>query len=594
MRRVLPLCIAAACALAGDLHAAVPTMSFADVQPGMRGVGRTVFEGTTISTFDVEVVGKLPNIGPDQNLILVRCSGGPLERTGILSGMSGSPVLVDGKLIGAVAYTWGFSKEPIAGVTPIEEMLDLARGGGGASVAAAHLDVGRPELARVHSAEALRGWIEQELVRPLARAEGSLPLSIPLSVSGVGALGLARLAPDLTRVGFVPVQGGSLGSSAPPAPPIEPGSAVGVKLVRGDIELTATGTATWVENGTVLAFGHPLFGLGDVDLPLTGALVQTLMPSLMQSARVATPLAEIGALRRDCASGILGRSGVTPQLIPVRFKLNHPARGERDYSFDIANDPTLSPLLLYVSLNGILASRERTFGSATVRVREGSVIKMGSGEDVELDNLFSGNAAFDYGTGIPAYVLYLLMNNAWSRPDIVGVNLLLDYDAQPKSARVRRATVDRYRVRAGDAVEAAVVLSPFRGPEKVYTTTIRIPEETPAGTLTLEVGGALALSRAEESYEPMLPRDLEQLIALINQLRRNDRIYIAATREDTGAVLHGERLPNLPPSVATVLARPRSRGNVVQVTRRSVFEEVIETDFAVEGSARIELEIEGP
>jgi len=595
MTRLLAVSIAVASALAGQARAAVPILTFEEVRPGMRGIGRTVFEGTTISTFDVEIVGKLPNIGPDQNLILARCSGGPLDRTGILAGMSGSPVLVDGKLIGALAYGWGFATEPIAGITPIDEMLALTRGDSSAMRASGRgLAIGAAELAPLRAADALGLWFRDELVGPFERPARGLPLSIPLSVAGLGPSGLGRVGSDLTRAGFLPIQSGSFGSAAPPAPPLEPGSAVGVKLVRGDIELTATGTVTWVEGPQVLAFGHPMFGLGDVDLPLTGATVQTLMPSLMQSARVATPLAEVGALRQDRSSGILGRLDAKPLLIPVRFTLTHPEHGERDYSFDIADDPTLSPLLLYLSLNGILASRERTFGNVSVRLRDGSVIKMAEGEDVALDNLFSGPAAFDYGTGIPAYILYLLMNNAWTRPAIVGVNLLLDYDVEPRTARVRRASLDRYRVRAGDEVEAAVVLSPFRGPEKVYTTTIHIPEETPAGTLSLHVGGALALSRAEEAYEPVLPRDLDQLIELINQLRRNDRIYIAATREDSGVLLEGTRLPNLPPSVANVLSRPRSRGNVVQVPRRSVLEEVIETDFAVEGSARIELQVEGP
>jgi hypothetical protein len=327
---------------------------------------------------------------------------------------------------------------------------------------------------------------------------------------------------------------------------------------------------------------------------LTGATVETLLPSLMQSSRIAVPLAEVGALRQDRASGIYGQLDAKPRLIPVRFKLSHPTRGERDYAFDIADDPMLSPLLLYVSINGILASRERTYGNATVRIREGSVIKLGNGEDVALDNLFSGPTAFDYGTGIPAYILYLLMNNAWTRPDISGVNLMLDYDDEPRTARIRRASVDRYRVRAGETVETSIVLGPFRGREQVFTRSIRIPEETPPGKLTLQVGGAVAISRAEDNREPVLPRDLSQLINLINQLRRNDRIYITATREDSGVLLGGSRMPNLPPSVANILTRPSSRGNFVRVPRRSVLEESVETEYAVGGSAEIALEVEAP
>jgi hypothetical protein len=419
-----------------------------------------------------------------------------------------------------------------------------------------------------------------------------LPISVPLAVSGVGYRGLERLRPELSQAGFLPMLAGSAGDASIPAPRLQPGSAVGLKLVRGDLEFTATGTATWVEGDQVLAFGHPLFGLGEVDLPLTGATVQALMPSLQQSARIATPLAEVGALRQDRSSGVLGRLDVRPRMIPVRLQLTRQAGTEHTFSFDIADDPLLSPLLLYVSLQGILASKERGFGSATVRLKEGSVIKMLDGDDVELDNVFAGPTALDYGTGIAAYILHLLMNNAWARPEIAGVNLLLEYRDAPLTGRIRRATLDRYRVPAGGTVQTTVVLDAFRGPDKVFTRTIEIPEETPPGMLSLHIGGAQSVSRSEESDEPMLPRDLGQLIRLINRLRRNDRIYVVASREDSGILLGGTRLPNLPPSVDGVLSRPRSRGNFTVVSRRSVLEEVILTDYAVQGLTRIQLEVE--
>jgi hypothetical protein len=585
------LALIAAPASLGD----VPTMSFDEVQPGMKGQGRTSFSSTEVTSFDVEILGKLPNVGPDQDLILARCSGGPLEETGVLAGMSGSPVTIDGKLVGAIAYSWGFAKAPIAGITPIGEMLRIRTlDGEEDAIRTAGPLLDGTDLRRLVSAEAPAAFLTETLVAPLRRPVGALPLSTPLSVAGIGASGLSAIDPLLSVAGFVPIQTGGGGGEARPTPPLEPGSPVGVKLVRGDLELTATGTVTWVEGSDVLAFGHPLFSLGDVDLPLTGATVQTLLPSLMQSARFATPLAEIGALRQDRASGILGRLDTRPSLIPVRFKLVHPVRGEREYSFDIADDAMLSPLLLYVSLNGILQSKEPPIGQATVRLREGSVIKMADGQDVKLDNLFSGPQALDYGTGIPAYVLYLLMNNAWARPDIAGVNLILEYDSRPQTARIRRVSLDRYRVRAGDTVSTAVVLAPFRGPDRIIDRTILVPEETPPGKLTLHVGSAIAVSQAEEPTEPVFPRDLEQLILLINRLRRNDRVYIAATREDSGVLLAGSRLPNLPPSVANVLTRPKSRGNLLVLPRRLVLEETIETEYAVDGSATLELEVEAP
>ena len=266
----------------------------------------------------------------------------------------------------------------------------------------------------------------------------------------------------------------------------------------------------------------------------------------------------------------------------------------KTFSFDVADDALLAPLLLYNSLNAILANAERTFGNITVRVDPGSVIKLDNREDVELDNLFAGQTAPSYATGTSAFILYLLLNNDWSPPRIAGVNLLLTYDEEPRTATLRRVTLDRYRVRAGESVHVTVVVSPYRGPDLVLTREIDIPSETPPGRLTLHVGGALAVSRSEGDDTPIFPRDLDQLIWLINNLRRNDRVYIVALQEDSGVYLGGTRLPNLPPSVTSVLSRPRTFGNFAVIPQRGVFEENIPTDYMIQGLAKIHLDVETP
>jgi hypothetical protein len=590
LTRCVVVGLACGLAAAAPALAAVDTLPFDQIKPGMKGIGRTVFAGTTVESFSVEILGTLPNIGPDQDLIVARLSGGPLTETGVLAGMSGSPVIIDGKLVGAVAYTWGFSKEAIAGITPIEEMLAVAALGEGAPrTPGATLSPGF-EPHRFHSAEALRAFVAalgERLFPPR-----SLPTAVPLAVAGIDPHGFARALPELGRAGFLPQHAGASAESSGPPPTLEPGSAMGLKLVRGDVEMTATGTVTWVDGDRVLAFGHPLFGLGAVDLPLTGARVEALLPSVLQSARLCRPLGEVGAVLQDRAAGVAGRIGARPRMIPVRLQLAGPDGSEHGFSFDVADDPLLSPLLLYASLNGVLASKERAFGNATLRLRTGSVIKMLDGEDVALDNLYAGPSAFDFGTGIAAYVLHLLMNNTWTEPRIAGINLLVDYEEAPRLARIREGALDRHRVAPGETVEVTVRVSPYRGADLVLRNEIVVPPETAPGTLTVVIGGALAVSRDEDREEPVLPRDLDQLIWLINQLRRNDRIYILATRDDSGVLLGGHRLPNLPPSVARVLVRPGRKGNVTYIPERSVFEEVLPTDYAVEGYVRVELEVE--
>jgi hypothetical protein len=369
---------------------------------------------------------------------------------------------------------------------------------------------------------------------------------------------------------------------------------VGVKLVRGDVDMTATGTVTWVEGDALYAFGHPLYGLGDVDLPLTGARVETLLASVNQSAKIAVPLQEAGAFRQDRASGIYGRLGAMPKMLPVRLQMTDGSGGRRQYAFDVVEDPLLSPLLFYASMNGILGTIERTFGSATVRLREGSVIKVDGTQDVRLDNLFAGDGATSDAAGLSAFLLYLVMNNEWSSPHVTGINLMLDYEREPRTAAVRRVTLDRYRLKAGTSVTARVFLAPYRGAERVITREIEIPEETPPGTLTLQFGDASAMNRVEDQDGPIVPRNLDQLVTLVNRLKRNDRLYVVASRADNGVFLGGARLPNLPPAVASILTRPRSFGNFTFVPERGVLEDEILTDGAVAGFVRVGLEVLAP
>jgi hypothetical protein len=305
--RVFPA-LFAAMFFVGSLSGAAPadTIPFDEIRSGMTGTGLTVFSGTEITEFQVEILGVLPGIGPDQDLILARLSGGPLERTGVLAGMSGSPVYIDGRLAGAVAYAWGFSKEPIAGITPIHQMLDIAGDAPGGSMngelsGRSGRTPWQSEWTQVlQDSGSLTTFFRNRLSR-FDHRSSFLPTHLPLAISGLGRAGFDSIAEDLSAGGFLPMQAGSSGAAGDPSArsgsgtSLQPGSAIGVKLVRGDVEMSATGTVTWVDGNKVLAFGHPLFGLGQVDLPMTAARVEALLPSLQVSSRMARPTAEVGA-----------------------------------------------------------------------------------------------------------------------------------------------------------------------------------------------------------------------------------------------------------------------------------------------------------
>jgi hypothetical protein len=281
-------------------------------------------------------------------------------------------------------------------------------------------------------------------------------------------------------------------------------------------------------------------------------------------------------------------------MLPVRLQLTDGDGVHHTYAFDLVQDPLLSPVLFYTVMNGIMGTVERSLGSATVRLREGSIIKVDGAKDVRLDNLFAGDDAMSDASGLSAFLLYLLMNNPWSTPHIEGVNLIVDYDRDPRTTIVRRVTLDRYRAKAGTSVTAQVLLAPYRGDDRTLTREIEIPEETPPGPLSLEIGDAASMNRVDNADGPVVPRSFDQLVALVNRLRRNDRVYILASRIDNGVFLGGARLPNLPPSVTSILTRPRSVGNYTFVPERGVLEDDLAADGAVSGFARVSIEVIAP
>src|SRR5215471_17544992 len=282
-RHVFLLTLSALLLSASSAHAD-DILPFSELKVGMKGEGRSVFQGNEISSFNAEVIGLMQNIAPKRNLILVRLSGERVDKSGVQEGMSGSPIYVDGRVIGAVAYSWGFAKEPIAGVTPIEEMLEVQRraaGGRGRSRSAPVLPGATP-LAALTSPEELVHHFEHYMSLGGLRVESMAslrPIATPLLFSGFPSPLLERLEPDLAQAGLTPVQAGSGGKSRPTGDTLVPGSAMAVKLVRGDVEISAVGTVTYRDKDLILGFGHPLLNLGPTSIPLSGAYVHAILPS---------------------------------------------------------------------------------------------------------------------------------------------------------------------------------------------------------------------------------------------------------------------------------------------------------------------------
>ncbi|MCZ6696707.1 MAG: hypothetical protein O7A63_09245, partial [Acidobacteria bacterium] len=291
-------------------------------------------------------------------------------------------------------------------------------------------------------------------------------------------------------------------------------------------------------------------------------------------------------------TGLFGYIGKKPRMIPVRVELQ-PERGHsRRYAFDIVEDPFLAPYLLYGSLLSILNSEQKSYGEISISYKRGSTIRVAGEEEIALRNLFAGDLSMQYASGIVAFLAQIMLNNEYRPVHIEGINLILGYSDDRRMARVERAWLSRDRVKAGETVLVSVNLKPFRGPAVTRQIELEIPEDVRPGRLQLRVGDGLSIARAESEHAEFYPKDLAQLIRLINHLRSNDTVYAVLTQADNGILYRGERLPNLPPSIAQVMVRPRSRGNYLRLWQRSVVEESLLTDYMITGSKLLSLEVE--
>jgi hypothetical protein len=605
------LAFVTAATLAPPVAAETPSLlPIAEVRPGMVGVGRTVFEGSRIEEFAVEVIGVLENIGPRQSIILARLSGGPLATTGVMSGMSGSPVYVDGRLMGAVAYSFPFAKEPIAGITPIGEMIEATRTDTPAVRAASTrfpgLWTAEGRLAFPLGRDALMAAVRRPLrsvpvssgrlsagALPQGVSGGSLvPLSLPLAFSGFdeSVLGLAREA--FAGSGFLPVSGTAAKGSTPPLPDLAPGSAVGVSLIEGDLDVSATGTVTHVEGDRVYAFGHPFYNLGPTQFPMRKAFVHAPFPSVYQSWKITTPAEAVGTVEQDRNTAIAGRVGTSPRMIPVEVRMLTSRGLEKTYTFRMVDDELFTPVLAFMAVTSVLQGSERAFGTASIDVE--ATMELNGRSPVTVQDLFTEEQPAIKAAALVAAPLAYLMSNDFEPVRVERLRIDVRSHETNQSATLQRAWVERAgQLRAGTTVPLKLLMRTYRGEEKVETIPLAIPASAPAGTYTLLVADGDAFTRVEqaEMRQAFAPQDVDQLIRAINGLRKQNHVYARLTRPDDGAMVGGEHLPSLPPSVMSVLGGPDQDPGVVALRTASVWQFDLPIGHALTGARYLTLNI---
>ncbi len=581
-----------------------------DVRPGMVGVGRTVFEGSRIDEFKVTVLGVLDNaIGPKQSLIIARFEGGPLEKTGVIAGMSGSPVFIDGKLLGAVSYGFPFSKETIGGITPIASMIQATDTDAPRAASARFAPPLREgSIALPLSREAVVAALQRPLraiwpesgawrgeALPGAMTGGALsPLALPLVFNGFDASAFDWARGVFGGLGFTPVLGPGRGTPPlEPLPDLQPGSAIGISLVEGDLDLSVTGTVTHVDKGRVYAFGHPFYNLGPTQFPMKKAYVYSVFPSLYSSFKISAALDAVGTMDQDRSAAVAGRLGKTPRMIPVTVKLATSRGQERRFSFRIVDDELFSPALAYVSLLSVLQGNERAFGTSTVRVN--ARVTLTGGREVKVDDLFAEGQPSVQASALVAAPLAYLLANDFERVSVEKLDVDVSSFETIQSASLQRAWIERAGpIRAGSSVPLRLQLRTYRGEVVSDTIPVQIPANAPPGSYSLLVADAQALTTLEqrEMRQPFIPKDLNQLIRAINSLRRNNHVYSRLMRADEGAIVSGEYLQSLPPSVLSVLGAAEPGSGIVPLRSAAVWDFDLPTDYAFSGSRLLSLTVE--
>jgi hypothetical protein len=544
-----------------------------------------------VEEFGAEILGVLDNAGPKQSIILARLSGGSLEQTGIIQGMSGSPVYIEGKLLGAVALGFQFSKEPIAGIRPIADMI-----------AASPVPAARSPRAEIRLPEQ---QLTHGFSRPAEVLSGGsrlVEIATPLSFSGFTSGAIDQFAAELRSIGLEPAQGLS-GSGRPSsemgkAPDLLPGSMISVQLVSGDMSIGADGTVTHIDGNNVYAFGHRFLSVGKTELPFARAEVLTLAPNLMMSFKVSTAREWAGAVTGDYSAGVTGELGRSARMVPVSISVggsHEPAENRRAarYSIEMVNDRYLAPFLLQMALYSAIDSTEPTLGTATLALN--GQIEIEGADPIRLNDMFAGEGNVPLLVSMAAAIpMVYVFQSGFEDLRLTKVSLSVEAFEEKKLWQIEQVWPARKTVRPGEPLDLTIVLLGPNGAERVKKATYNVPAGARPGLLNFTVADGTYTNLGE--YQQLFGRkhrSVNQMVSFLNKLRSNTNAYVRAWRHDTSYVVQGRSFPNPPPSVSLVLGKGQAALSGADMAYTSEVAEVVVNvgDAVITGSKTIQVEI---
>lgn len=596
VKRLVPLVLTLLVpGLAAAASPAVPTLPPTALHAGQKAVVRTVFAGDSIETFEAEIVGVLPGGRAEGDLILARALGSRVEATGVAQGMSGSPVYVDGKLIGALSSGWAFSKEPVFGITPIGEMLSVL------DEPESHSSDGTPGPIGVDPEPAARAryrdltWADADTSSPapaLAAAPAGHPwLSLPLAVSGANPAALPALRALFEPEGFAVVPGGRerpVQSASTNLHTLEPGSAVAVDVLRGDLNFSAIGTVTYRDGDRVLIFGHPFFQSGEVRLPLSTAHITTILGSVNTSFKLGVTGTPVGTATQDRRAAVAGRLGTPPQLLPIRVSVRGASPHAQRFAFESIDDRSLLPQLLSaVVLNSLLESG----GAGVVQTIRWSLALWSGGRRLELGDVAAGESPLSDIASTVGVPVRFLASNPYRRFRADSIVVELVTEPGRLQSTLRSASLTSASVRPGGVAHVRAQLERWRGARSTLALDVPVPEELPDGHYVLELAGGPEFDRFMATRLPARFRavSLEDAWQRLGSVRRSDALYAGVWARAPEVSMDGDDLPELPSSALAVLSPPLQAGERV---RRSDWALVQESRKAIEGVLRGELTLD--
>ncbi len=584
------------------LFAADPEIfPLSQVQPGMKGEGYTIFAGDQIEKFDLVVIGVMPNfLAPKESIILVQLLGAKVEHTGVVAGMSGSPIYFDGKLAGALSLKLGqFNKEPLAGVTPIENILSLPKGKP-AAIRAENTQDGPPQGVAMISQQPLpqldaRFEIPSDWASRAGISGGSFltPIDSPLVFSGFSAVAIRQFEHEFAAYGMAATQGGSIDARSDDGD-IRPGDMVSAVLLEGDMSLNASCTVTAIVDGRVYVCGHPLFGFGNVQMPMARARVLTTLSSELESTKIVNVGGTIGSFSQDRVTAVIGSLGAAPKLIPIDMTVATPD-GDKHFSFRMMSNPKITPILMGIStLNGLV--QNSVYGEGTTLHLTGAIDIAGH-PSVALDNLFPPIDSF-VPDGLPVSsavqtVFQRIFTNQFETANIERVTLRMESIPERRQMAIEGAWLDKSEAEPGETVTVRVQLRPYRGSPVIRDVQIAIPQQAARGTtMQILASDSATLNRMSVVSGSQARLDnLDQLISVLNRERRNNRLYVTLLDSSPTLVVQDKVMPNVPATQINLLDQ-RGGAASSQVVRESAAGEwSLPLDQIIQGSTSITIQI---